>query len=296
METLRQIGSVESVGSKGLRNVLSVLLGVWWWYQAHRRLASSVTTTTPEVPTVPKGSNRLVLIAPEGWPFIALFVAATALGGWAGVHWLGAWGWLIVFAGSVLSIWCVAFFRDPNRTGSILPHAVLSPADGVVCVVDEAAPPPDLGMGSATMPRVCVFMNVFNVHVNRAPVAGRVRKIAYHQGQFLNASFDKASSVNERSSMALEMADGRLVIAVQIAGLVARRIVSRVKEGDVLSKGDRYGLIRFGSRVDVYLPPGSTIGVRVGQKVSAGATTIASLVPADLNAPATRAQSAVVEV
>jgi phosphatidylserine decarboxylase len=241
----------------------------------------------------------LVLIAPEGWPFIAMFAGATALGGWAGVHWLGAWGWLVVGAGVVLTIWCVAFFRDPNRKGSPDPVEVVSPADGVVCVVDSAPPPPDLGMGAEALPRVCVFMNVFNVHVNRAPVAGRIRRISYHKGQFLNASFDKASDLNERSSMALEMGDGRVVIAVQIAGLVARRIVSRVKAGEVLGKGDRYGLIRFGSRVDVYLPVGTSIGVRVGQKVSAGSTTIARLVPAPApngNAAASEAPHLPVEV
>ena len=268
----------------------------WTWPFPQHRLASSVTTNAPHVPQHPEAPRRLILVAREGWPFIAIFVIATALGGWAGVHWLVAWGWLVVIAGAALSVWCVAFFRDPNRTGSAEPDAVLSPADGVVCVVDSAAPPPDLLMGSAIMPRVCVFMNVFNVHVNRAPVAGRVKKIAYHKGQFLNASFDKASSVNERSSMALEMSDGRLVIAVQIAGLVARRIVSRVKEGDVLGKGDRYGLIRFGSRVDVYLPPGSEIGVKVGQKVSAGTTTLARLAPASVGASASTTAAVAVEV
>lgn len=199
--------------------------------------------------------------------------------GWGAVGWLGGWGWLVVFVGTTLSVWCIAFFRDPNREGSNDPRDVLSPADGVVCVVDQAAPPIDLGLGRALVPRVCVFMNVFNVHVNRAPVAGRVERIAYHEGRFLNASFDKASELNERSSMAIEMPDGRRLVAVQIAGLVARRIVSRVKVGDALGKGERYGLIRFGSRVDVYLPSGSTVAVGVGQRVRAGSTTIAKLAP-----------------
>lgn len=228
----------------------------------------------------------MILIAPEGWPFIVAFAVISALAGWAGLHFLGVWGWPIVLAGALLTIWCIAFFRDPNRTGSADPLAVICPADGVVCVVDSAAPPPDLGLGSTPLPRVCVFMNVFNVHVNRAPVAGVVDRIAYHKGQFLNASFDKASELNERSSMAIKMPDGRLLIAVQIAGLVARRIVSRVKAGDVLGKGDRYGLIRFGSRVDVYLPAGSTINVALKQKVSAGSTTIATLAPAQLHTSA----------
>lgn len=226
-------------------------------------------------------SDRLVLIAPEGWPFIAIFAVVTAAAGWGAVAWVGELGWAVVAVGVVLTAWCVAFFRDPNRAGSTDPRAVLCPADGVVCVVDTAPPPVDLGMGRVALPRVCVFMNVFNVHVNRAPVAGVVQKIAYHKGRFLNASFDKASELNERSSMAIEMDDGRVLIAVQIAGLVARRIVSRVGVGDVLGKGDRYGLIRFGSRVDVYLPPGSEVGVRVGQKVRAGTTTIATLAAAE---------------
>lgn len=240
--------------------------------------------------------KRRILIAPEGWPFIAAFVGATALLGWGAIMWMGPWGWSVVGVGAILSVWCIAFFRDPNRQGSSDPVDVLSPADGVVCVVDQAPPPVDLGLGRTALPRVCVFMNVFNVHVNRAPVAGKVRRIAYHKGRFLNASFDKASELNERSSMAIEMPDGRLLIAVQIAGLVARRIVSRVKEGAALGKGDRYGLIRFGSRVDVYLPPGSTVSVTVGQKVSAGSTTIARLTPApavNIEASARRVEAVV---
>lgn len=255
------------------------------------RSAVNTSSSQPSRPVNPPG--RLILVAPEGWPFIAIFAGATALLGWAGLHWLGWFGWLVVGAGVILTVWCVAFFRDPNRAGAIDPKAVLSPADGVVCVVDEAAPPPDLNMGSTKRPRVCVFMNVFNVHVNRAPVAGRVKKISYHKGQFLNASFDKASDLNERSSMVLEMLDGREVVAVQIAGLVARRIVSRVKEGHELLKGERYGLIRFGSRVDVYLPAGTTIGVKVGEKVSAGTTTLAILGPATTERKAVRTLEAV---
>lgn len=252
--------------------------------------------TNPAAPDAISYSNprRLFPVAPEGWPIIAIFVLVSAAAGWAAVHWLGAWGWPVIVAGVALSAWCVAFFRDPDRSGSADPLAVLSPADGVVCVVDAAPPPPDLHLGATPLPRVCVFMNVFNVHVNRAPVAGTIRTIAYHRGQFLNASFDKASDLNERSSMALEMPDGRLVIAVQIAGLVARRIVSRVRVGGTLHKGERYGLIRFGSRVDVYLPAGTTISVAVGTKVAAGKTTIAQLVPAAV--PARRVPAPLVEV
>lgn len=222
----------------------------------------------------------MLVIAPEGWPIIAVFLLVSAGLSWAALHFLGQWGWIVVVAAVLLCVWCFAFFRDPRRSGSMAPGDVLSPADGVVCLLDTAAPPPDLNLGSQPLQRVCVFMNVFNVHVNRAPVEGVIHAIAYHKGQFLNASFDKASDLNERSAMALRIPDGRLVVAVQIAGLVARRIVSRVKVGELLHKGDRYGLIRFGSRVDVYLPPGTTISVALGQKVSAGVTTIAKLAPA----------------
>lgn len=151
-----------------------------------------------------------------------------------------------------------------------------------MCLIDRADPPPELGLGDELRhaDRVCVFMNVFNVHVNRAPIAGVVRAIRYRPGKFLNASLDKASEHNERSAMAIEMDDGRIVVAVQIAGLVARRIVSRVAEGARLALGERYGLIRFGSRVDVYLPPGSSVNVTLGQRVQAGTTVLARLTPA----------------
>jgi phosphatidylserine decarboxylase len=147
--------------------------------------------------------------------------------------------------------------------------------------IDKAAPPPDavaaVGDSGAPRTRMCVFMNVFNVHVNRSPVDGTVERIAYRPGAFFNASFDKASDLNERCSLLLRLRDGRPVVCVQIAGLVARRIVCRVKEGAFLHGGERFGLIRFGSRVDVYLPPGTTPAVAVGQVTAAGATVIARL-------------------
>lgn len=227
-------------------------------------------------------------MAPEGVPIIATFVAIGALLSWAAFHWLGTLsGGLTAGVCAALCIWCVWFFRDPERQAPSERGAVVSPADGVVCLIDRADPPADLALSGMTRaPRVAVFMNVFNVHVNRAPVAGTIRAIRYREGKFFNASLDKASVDNERSAMAIEMPDGRLVVAVQIAGLVARRIVSRVREGMRLGVGERYGLIRFGSRVDVYLPEGSEVRVTLGQRVVAGETILAML-PASAGAPAT---------
>lgn len=227
------------------------------------------------------------VIAPEGRPILATFFLVSAALSLAALWFLGPWGWIVVAVGLTLTLWCAWFFRDPARTTPTDATAVVSPADGVVCLIGQAAPPPDLGIvgpHADRMVRVCVFMNVFNVHVNRAPVPGVITKIAYHAGQFLNASFDKASELNERSSMALRIPDGRTVVAVQIAGLVARRIVSRVKEGQSLNRGERYGLIRFGSRVDVYLPEGSIVSAQLGQKVVAGETILATLAPLGVHA------------
>ena len=176
-----------------------------------------------------------------------------------------------------LTVWCLWFFRDPQRQIPLDADAVICPADGRVVIIDAAAPPAELGLGAAPMARICIFMNVFNVHVNRSPVDAVVKKIAYRAGTFLNASFDKASTENERCSLLLRMDDGRLVVCVQIAGLIARRIVCRVKEGKVLGAGERFGLIRFGSRVDVYLPSGTIAAVKVGDFTAAGSTIIARL-------------------
>ncbi len=225
-------------------------------------------------------SYTILGVAREGWPIIAAFVVVAA-GATLGAAW--AWHWAGLGVGvvaGVLCAWCVWFFRDPARTPPPGEGRVVSPADGVVCLIDRASPPAELGLGPGELDRVCVFMNVFNVHVNRAPVAGRVERVAYRAGKFLNASFDKASVDNERSAMAIRMDDGRMVVAVQIAGLVARRIVSRVREGASLARGERYGMIRFGSRVDVYLPAGSRIGAGTGQKVVAGESVLAELAPA----------------
>jgi phosphatidylserine decarboxylase len=219
-------------------------------------------------------------IAREGWPIVGIFVVIWALAS-LGAKWLLGMPALVVVGalGGVLTAWCLWFFRDPPRRTPAAGNLVISPADGVVVSVGPATPPPELGLADqgAGMARVCVFMNVFNVHVNRMPVAGTIASAHYRPGKFFNASLDKASVDNERSSLAVRTALGRLIVVVQIAGLIARRIVSKVKEGDSLRAGQRYGLIRFGSRVDVYLPAGHEVVVQVGQKTVAGETVIARL-------------------
>jgi phosphatidylserine decarboxylase len=206
---------------------------------------------------------------PEGIKFVAIFGVITLL-----LFWL--WdplGWI----GVGLTIWCYYFFRDPKRAVPQGDGLMISPADGVVSLIERAVPPPELGMANDPLLRVSVFMSVFNCHVNRAPIAGKLVKMAYRPGKFLNASLDKASEDNERNSLCLELADGRRIAVVQIAGLVARRIVPFVSEGQSLKTGERFGLIRFGSRVDVYLPEGVSPLVAVGQTCIAGETVIAEL-------------------
>jgi phosphatidylserine decarboxylase len=205
----------------------------------------------------------------EGIRFVAVFAAVTLV-----LFWL--WqplGWI----GVLLTVWCYYFFRDPARLVPQNAGLMVSPADGVVSLIEMAVPPSELGVGTTPMTRVSVFMSVFNCHVNRAPIAGRVAAKAYRPGKFLSASLDKASDDNERLSIALDLADGRQIVVVQIAGLVARRIVSFTEEGAQLRTGERFGLIRFGSRVDTYLPDGVTPQVAVGQTVLAGETILAVL-------------------
>jgi phosphatidylserine decarboxylase len=204
----------------------------------------------------------------EGYRFIGLFALATVVlflvSDVAGAVGLG------------LTVWCYYFFRDPPRVVPVREGLIVSPADGVVSGIGPALPPPELGVAGAPI-RVSIFMNVFDCHVNRAPVGGRVARVAYRPGRFLNASLDKASEDNERNALAIEMADGRTLAVVQIAGLVARRIVCAVAEGDPLRTGERFGMIRFGSRLDVYLPEGVAPLVAVGQRTVAGETVLADL-------------------
>ncbi len=211
----------------------------------------------------------LVPIHREGWPFVAVaFLLALILGYlWEPLLWPGL----------LATAWCAFFFRDPPRVTPDDPNLVVSPADGIIQSVAARVPPPELEMGSRPLPCVSVFMNVFDVHVNRAPLAGRIARRAYHPGRFLNAALDKASEENERQSFRIEGAEGRTVGLVQIAGLVARRIVAFADTGARLEAGERIGLIRFGSRCDVYLPEGVAPTVCVGQRAIAGETVIARL-------------------
>jgi phosphatidylserine decarboxylase len=208
------------------------------------------------------------VVAREGWPFLALSVAAgLAVGFLAGWWWsVPVWIW---------TVFVLQFFRDPGReiAGGGAANAVVSPADGRIVVVENAEDP-YLKRPSV---KVSVFMNVFNVHSNRAPVDGEIREVWYNAGAFVNAALDKASVENERNALWLRTASGADVTCVQVAGLIARRILCYVKAGERLAKGQRFGFIRFGSRVDVYLPPGSRVRVELGQKVYASSTLLAEL-------------------
>ena len=182
-------------------------------------------------------------------------------------------GWV----GIGLTIWCYYFFRDPKRTIPVRDGLLVSPADGVISLIEKTMPPPELDIEKEELTRISVFMNVFNCHVNRSPIAGKVMEINYRPGKFFNASLDKASVDNERNSLVLKVPDGRQIVVVQIAGLVARRIVSFVKPKQTLRIGQRFGLIRFGSRVDIYLPTGVQPLVCIGQTMVSGETVIADL-------------------
>ena len=211
----------------------------------------------------------LVPIAREGRPFIAAFAVVTVVLGLIAE-------WLLV-PGGILTAWCVLFFRDPDRVTPTRDGLVVSPADGLVVSVATVPWPKELAMGEGMATRIGIFMNVFDVHVNRIPVDGRIVKLAYVPGAFFNASFDKASEHNERQLVAMETRDGRQLAFVQIAGLVARRIVCKITEGQTVLAGERMGMIRFGSRVDVYLPAGVASLAAEGQRCVAGETVLADL-------------------
>ena len=205
-------------------------------------------------------------IHPEGYPFI---------GGFALVSLILFWIWTpLGWIGTVLTIWCALFFRDPVRVTPVREGIVVAPADGRISMVTQVLPPAELGLGDRPLPRISIFMSVFNCHVNRSPVAGRIDRIAYRPGTFINAELDKASEDNERNSLVISTPNGRIGV-IQIAGLVARRIVSFVREGQSIGAGERFGLIRFGSRLDVYLPEGTKSLVSEGQTAVAGETILA---------------------
>ncbi|WP_352521085.1 MULTISPECIES: phosphatidylserine decarboxylase [unclassified Mesorhizobium] len=210
--------------------------------------------------------NAFVPIHREGYPFIAAFGAGTLF--------LGYFSSVLFWIGLILTAWCVYFFRDPERVTPVDDRLVVSPADGVISAVGPAVPPRELGLGNTEMTRISVFMNVFSCHVNRAPVRGRITKIEHRPGKFLNAELDKASSENERNGLVIDSPNG-IVVAVQIAGLVARRIVCWAETGGSIAVGERFGLIRFGSRVDVFLPSTAVPRVAVGQTAVGGETVLA---------------------
>jgi len=210
--------------------------------------------------------RQIVPIHPEGYLFIAIFAVVTVIlfAIYAPLGWIGL----------ALTLWCVYFFRDPPRLTPLNEDLVIAPADGIVASVGPSVPPPELGLGPEALPRVSIFMSVFDCHVNRAPVGGRISKIVYRPGLFINADLDKASEDNERNGLVIDAPRGRVGV-VQIAGLVARRILCFVAVGENIGAGDRFGLIRFGSRVDVYLPHAARPLVGAGARSVGGETIIA---------------------
>jgi phosphatidylserine decarboxylase len=205
-------------------------------------------------------------IHPEGYPFIGGFALASLVFFliWTPLGWIG----------TLLTVWCALFFRDPRRVTPLREGLVVAPADGRISMVVQAVPPQELGLGDKPLPRISIFMSVFNCHVNRSPATGRVDRIAYRPGKFINAELDKASEHNERNSLVIATPAGQIGV-IQIAGLVARRIVCFVREGQSMTAGERFGLIRFGSRLDVFLPEGGKPLVAEGQTAVAGETVLA---------------------
>ena len=217
---------------------------------------------------------RFPSIHPEGRKYVVGAAAITLFVFLVHVEWLG---WLLVG----LTAWVAAFFRDPIRTTPRGDKLVIAPADGLITLISKVPPPPEMrgaeALADGDYTRVSIFMSVFDVHINRAPISGRVTRIAYVPGKFINADLDKASEDNERQHILIEGADGMRIGITQIAGLVARRILAFVRQGDVVEAGQRVGLIRFGSRVDVYLPAGTAPRVLLGQRTIAGETVIAEI-------------------
>lgn len=215
--------------------------------------------------------HRFILppIHSEGWRFVGIFAAVTVL------MWMLCKPIGVVCL--VLTVWCYFFFRDPRRAVPQGETLVLSPADGIVSAIAEVVPPKELEIGEEPMTRISIFMSVFSVHVNRAPMSGKITKMFYRPGAFVDVSLDKESENNERQELAMETVTGHKIAFVQIAGLIARRILTFVKEGDQLKAGERFGLIRFGSRLDVYLPKGIAPLVLEGQTAVAGETVLADM-------------------
>ena len=214
-------------------------------------------------------ADGIAPVHPEGYKFLGLGVAVALF-----FFWL--WpplAWLAVLA----TAWIAYFFRDPPRVTPLRDGLVVAPGDGRIAAIERVRPPPELGLDDAERVRVSIFLSVFDVHINRAPVAGRIARAVYVPGAFLNAALDKASEDNERCALVIAKPDGTEIGVVQIAGLIARRIVTFVREGDSIGAGERFGLIRFGSRVDLYLPPGHGVLVAVGQRAVGGETVLCDL-------------------
>jgi phosphatidylserine decarboxylase len=228
----------------------------------------------PDSPITTNVKWRFPAVHPDGRKYV---VGAAAITGFAFLLHIHVLDWVLV----ALTIWVATFFRDPVRTTPHGDKLVVAPADGLITMIARVPPPPELrgadGLADGEYTRVSIFMSVFDVHINRAPIAGRVRRIAYVPGKFVNADLDKASEDNERQHLLIESADGIRIGFTQIAGLVARRILAFVREGDMVEAGQRVGLIRFGSRVDVYLPAGTSPQVLLGQRVIAGETVLAEI-------------------
>jgi phosphatidylserine decarboxylase len=217
-------------------------------------------------------ANFFIPILEDGWRFVAIFAGLAFLGALTGQAWL-FWPLMLVLA------WSVYFFRDPPRGVPQDDGVLIAPADGLVQMIVDAVPPAELGLGDQALTRVSIFLSVFDVHINRAPCAGTVEVVAYRPGKFLNAAADKASDENERSAIALRRADGTLIGCVQIAGWVARRIITYIKPGQQVAAGERFGHIRFGSRTDLYVPQGARLLVAPGQRMIGGETVMAELDP-----------------
>lgn len=214
-------------------------------------------------------AGAFVPVHRDGHKFVAIFALATLLLFllWSPLGWIGA----------LLTCWCAYFFRDPERVTTLRDGLIIAPADGRIAAIEDLVPPAELDLGPERCKRVSIFLSVFDVHINRAPVGGHIVRSVYVPGLFLNAELDKASEDNERRALVFETKSGARIGCVQIAGLVARRIVTFLREGDTVSAGQRFGLIRFGSRVDTYLPPGKVPLVAVGQYAIGGETVLADL-------------------
>lgn len=234
--------------------------------QTIQREASSDSTLTDK-PSPP--------VAREGWGIIATAIIFAIGIGWISVYKLGDWGWVIAALGGLLVLFCIWFFRDPQRAIPGDPAMLVSPADGVVLAVEPWQPPEELGLGDVgPMQRIVIFLNVFNVHVNRVPIAGTVLSVARKDGGFAHAGKAGANH-NKRCSIAIKCASGRIAVVTALTGWIARRIVCHAEQGDTFDKGDRFGVIRFGSRTDLYLPADALVLVKVGDKTLGGTTPVA---------------------